>query len=67
MESFPNIFGHPHELIVCRGWRSALCHKVANGLCDVTETEQERYWGTPDEVFQRERLQSGKMHHDVGE
>ena len=56
MERLRDIFGHPHELVVHKEWRSALHHKVANGLC-----------GILDEVFQRERLSSGKLCHDVGE
>ena len=31
------------------------------------ETEQERYRGALDEVFQGERLSSSKLHHDIGE
>ena len=67
MERLHDVFDDPHELVIRRGRDHALRHKVANGLCDVTETEQERYWGTPDEVFQRERLSSSKLRHDVGE
>ena len=61
------IFSHPHELIVHGGWRHVLCHKVAIDLCGVAETERERCRDAPDEVFWRERLPSGKLHHDVGE
>ena len=67
MERLYDIFGYPYELIVCGGWRRALRHRVAIGLCDVAETEQERCRGAPDEVFQRERLSSSKLRHDVGE
>ena len=67
MERFHDIFGHPHELVVHRGWRRALRHKVANGLYGVAETKRERCRGILDEVFQRERLPSGKLRHDVGE
>ena len=67
MERFYDIFGHPHELVVLRGSRNALRHKVANGLCSVAQTERERCWGAPDEVFRGERLSSGKLRHDVGE
>ena len=42
-------------------------HKVANGLYGVAETKQEHRRGALDEVFQRERLSSGKLCHDVGE
>ena len=67
MERFHDVFGHPHELIVHRGWGHALRHKVANGLCGVAQTEQERYRGALDEAFRGEWLSSGKLHHDVGE
>ena len=40
---------------------------MAIGLYGITETERERHWGAPDEVFKRERLPSGKLRHDVGE
>ena len=67
MERLHDIFGHPHELIVHGGWRRALRHRVANGLGGVAETGWERCWGTPDEVFWRERLPSSKLWHDIGE
>ena len=67
MEGIHNMFDHPHELIVHGGRDHAMCHKVANGLCGVAETEWEHYWGTPDEVFWGERLSPSKLHHDVGE
>ena len=67
VERFHDIFGHPHELVVHRGWRRTLCHNVANGLCGVAETEWERCRGAPDEVFWRERLFSSKLCHDIGE
>ena len=67
MERFCDVFGHPHELVVHRGWGRALHHKVANGLCGVAQTERERCRGAPDEVFRGERLSSGKLRHDVGE
>lgn len=67
VERFHDVFDHPHELIVRRGWGRALCHKVANGLCGVAQTEQEHCRDAPDEVFQGERLSSGKLCHDVGE
>ena len=67
MERFHDIFGHPHELIVRGGWGRALRHKVANGLGGVAQTERERCRGAPDEVFQRERLSSGKLCHDIDE
>ena len=51
MERFCDIFGHPHELVIHRGWRRALRHKVANGLYGIAETEQERCRGTPDTVL----------------
>ena len=52
VETFRDIFGHPHELIVRGGWRRALRRKVANSLCGVAETGWERCRGAPDEVFQ---------------
>ena len=67
MERFHDIFGHPHELVVRRGWGAALRHKVANGLYGVAQTEQEHYWGALDKVFWGERLSSGKLHHDIDE
>ena len=67
MERFHDVFGHPHELVVRRGWGRALRHKVANGLCGVTQTERERCRGVPDEVFRGDRLSVGKLRHDVGE
>ena len=67
MERFLDIFGHPHEPIVYRGWRRVLRHRVAIGLCGVAETEQECCWGAPNGVFRRERVPSGKLRHDVGE
>ena len=44
-----------------------MCRKVAISLYGIAETKQERCRGAPDEVFQRERLPSGKLRHDVGE
>ena len=35
MERFRDVFDHPYELIIHRGWGRALRHKVANGLCGV--------------------------------
>ena len=67
MERPRDILGHPQKLIVRWGQRRALCHKVAIDLCGVAETERERYRGAPNEVFQRERLPSHKLCHDVGE
>ena len=67
MERFRDIFGHPHKLIIHRGWGHALCHKVANDLCGVAQTERERCWGAPDKVFRGEQLSSGKLGHDVSE
>ena len=67
VERFRDIFGHPHELVVRRGWGRVLRHKVANGLCGVAQTKQERCRGAPDEVFQGERLFCGKLRYDVGE
>ena len=67
VERIRDIFGHPQELIVRRGWGSALCHKVANGLYGVAQTEWERCRGAPDEVFRGERLSLDKLCHDVGE
>ena len=67
MERFYDVFGHPHELVIRRGWGSALRHKVANGLCGIAQTERERYRGAPNEVFRGERLSFGKLRHDVGE
>ena len=67
MERFHDVFGHPHELIVHKGWGRVLRHKVADGLYGVAQTEWERYRGTPDEVFRGERLSSSKLRHDVDE
>ena len=67
MEICRDVFGHPHELVVRRGWGRALRHKVANGLCGVAQTERGSYRGTPDEAFQGEWLSSGKLRYDVGE
>jgi len=67
MKRFHDIFSHPHEPVICGGRRRALCHKVAIGLCGVAETEWERCRGAPNEVFQRERLPSSKLCHNVGE
>ena len=67
MERFHDIFGHPHELVICGGWRSVLRHKMANGLCGVAETEWEHCRGAPDEVFRGEWLPIGKVCHDTGE
>ena len=67
MERFHDVFGHPDELVIHRGWGRALCHKVANGLCGVAQIERECCWGAPDEVFLGEQLSSGKLHHDIGE
>ena len=51
MERFRDVFDHPHELVIRRVWGRALRHKVANGLCGMVQTEWERCWGVPDEVF----------------
>ena len=51
VERFHDIFGHPHELVVHSGPRSALRHKVANSLCGIAQTERERRRGATDEVF----------------
>ena len=51
MESLRDIFGHPHELVVRRGWRRVLRHKAANGLRGVAKTRRERCRGVSDEVF----------------
>ena len=67
MERFYDVFGHSHKLVIRRGWGRALCHKVANGLCGVAQTEREHRRGASDEVFQEERLSSGNLRHDVGE
>ena len=67
MERLCNIFGHPHKLIVRRGWGRALRHKEANGLCGIAKIGREHYRGAPDEVFRGERISSGKPHHDIGE
>ena len=67
MERLCDVFDHPHKLIVHGGWNHALRHKVANGLYGVAETKPEHYWGSPDEVFQEERLSPGKLCHDIGE
>ena len=67
MERLYNVFDHPHKLIVHGGWNHMLCHKVANGLYGVAETEWEHCRGAPDEVFQGEGLSSGELCQDVGE
>ena len=67
MEGFRDVFDHPHKLIVHRGWVGVLRHRVANGLYGVAQTKREHCRGAPDEVFQRERLSSGMLCHDVGE
>ena len=67
MERLYDIFGHPYELVIRGRWRRVSRHRVAIGLCGVARTEQERCQGALDEVFQRERLPSGKLCHDVGE
>ena len=67
MERLHDIFGHRRKLIVHGGWRRALRHKVANGLCGVAKTKREHCRGAPNEVFQGERLFPGKLRHDVGE
>ena len=67
MERLHDIFGHPHELVVHRGWRHVLRHRVVNGLCGVAETEWERCRGALGEVFRGEGLSLGKLCHDIGE
>ena len=67
MEILHDMFDHPYELIVHGGWNHLLCHKVANGLCGVAETEREHYQGAPNEVFWGELLSPGKLRHDIGE
>ena len=67
MERLCDIFGHPYELVVHGGWRRALRHRVAIGLCGVAKTKRELCRGAPDEVFRRERLPSGKLRHDISE
>ena len=67
MERLHDVFDHPYELIVRGGWNHMLCHKVANGLCGVAETEREHCRGAPNEVFRGERLSPGKLRHDIGE
>ena len=66
VERFCDIFDHPYKLTIRKGWGRALCHKVATSLYGIVETERERYRGALDEVFQRERLSSGKLRHDIG-
>ena len=67
MKRFRDIFGHPHEPVVCGGRSCALCRKVAISLYGIAETKWERCRGALDEVFWREWLPSGKLRHDVGE
>ena len=67
MKRFHDVFGHPHELVVRRGWVHALRHEVANGPRSIAQTERERCRGAPDEVFWGERFPSGKLRNDVGE
>ena len=57
----------PMNSLIHRGWGRVLRHKVDNGLYGVVETGRERCRGALDEVFQGERLSSGKLRHDVGE
>jgi len=67
MERLHDMFDHPHKLVIHRGWNHVLHHKVANGLCGITETERELCWGTLDEVFKGEWLFPSKLCHDIGE
>ena len=67
VERFRDIFGHPHELVIHRGWGHALRHKVANGLYGVAQAKRERCQGALDDVFQKERLSSSELCHDIGE
>ena len=67
MERLRGVFDHPLELVVHEGWNQTLCHKVANGLYGVAETEQEHCRGALDEVLQGKRLSLGKLRHDIGE
>ena len=51
MERFHDVFGHPHELVVRRGWVHALHHEVANGPHSIAQTKQEHHRGTLGEMF----------------
>ena len=66
MERFHDVFDHPHEFIVRGRWDHALCHKVANGRCDVAENERKHYRGASYVVFRRERFSSGEPRHFIG-
>ena len=43
-----------------------MCHKVANGLHGVVETERKHRRGAPDEVFRREGFPSSEPCHVIG-
>ena len=66
MERFHDVFNHPHEFVVRGRWNHTLCHKVANGLHGIAETERENCRGAPDEVFRREGFPSVEPHHVIG-
>ena len=66
MKRFHDVFGHPHELVVLRGWVHALRHEVANGPRSIRQTKRECCRDTLGEVFRGERFPSGELHHDVG-
>ena len=45
---------HHHEFVIRGRWNYALCHKVANGLHGVAETERKHCRGAPCRVFRRD-------------
>ena len=67
MERFCDVFGHPHELVIRRGWVHALRHEVANGPLSIAQTKRERCQGAPGGVFRGERFPFGELHHGIGE
>ena len=67
MERFCDIFSHPHELIIHRGWGRALRHKMADGLRGIAQTGREHCRGALDKVFRGERLSLSQLCHDISE
>ena len=67
MERLRDVIGHSHEFIICGRRAHALYREVTNGPRGIAQIEQERCRDIPGEIFQGERLPSGKLCHDVGE
>ena len=67
MERLRDVIGHSHEFIICGRRAHVLYHDVTNGPHGIAQTKRERCRGVPGEIFQGERLSSGKLRHDVGE